>query len=370
MKPREKAPAPRGVEFDPDAASPPASGIFGLPFSVAESRFVVVPAPFEATASYGGGASRAPAAILRASRQVDLHDRETGEAWSGGIAMLPIPRPIERLSREGKRLAATIIKGGGVPSSGPAARRAAWSRRCAGALKEVNKSGERLNSWVRAVTEGLLDEGKVPVVLGGDHSVPFGAIQALAARHPGLGILHLDAHADLREAYEGFVWSHASIMFNVFHRIPGVSRIVQVAVRDFGWKELRLAETSGGRICTFFDADLARRQAQGEPFTRLAAEIAAHLPERVHVSFDIDALDPSLCPHTGTPVPGGLSFQQACLILGAVVDAGRTIVGCDLAEVAPGPRGDEWDANVGARVLYKLIGYARLSRGAEPPAGS
>ena len=119
---------------------------------------------------------------------------------------------------------------------------------------------------------------------------------------------------------------------------------------------------SVGRIVMFHDAGLARRQMDGEPFTRLADEIVSHLPEWVYISFDIDGLDPKLCPHTGTPVPGGLSFQQATALFAAIVRAGKRIVGCDLSEVTPGPKGDEWDANVGARVLYKMIGFALLSQ--------
>ena len=177
-----------------------------------------------------------------------------------------------------------------------------------------------------------------------------------------MGILHIDAHADLRQAFEGFTWSHASIMYNVQDRIPNVSRIVQVGIRDMGLTEARLIDSSGGRIVTFFDPDLAGRLARGEPFARIAEEIASLLPAQVYISFDIDGLDPALCPHTGTPVPGGLSFHQATGLLAALVRAGRTIIGGDLDEVAPGPRGEEWDANVGARILYKMIGSARLSQ--------
>ena len=172
----------------------------------------------------------------------------------------------------------------------------------------------------------------------------------------------MEAQADVGVAYEGFTWSHASIMHNVASRLDGVASIVQVGVRDFAEDELEAIRTSAGRIVTFFDAELARRQLEGEPWSRLVAAIARELPERVYVSFDIDGLDPSLCPHTGTPVPGGLSFHQVSMLLRAVVESGCRIVGVYVSEVTPGPAGDEWDGNVGARVLYKLIGWMLASQ--------
>ena len=210
------------------------------------------------------------------------------------------------------------------------------------------------NGWIMAKVVGLV---------GGDHSTPFGAIQAYAEKFPGLGILHIDAHADLRRAYEGFEWSHASIMENVSRKLPGVKKIVAVGIRDFCEEENDRMLESEGRISTHFDVDLARARRNGT-LDELFSSIAHELPENVYVSFDIDGLDPTLCPHTGTPVPGGLSFHEASALIGALAEAKKKIVGFDLNEVAPNPdseKGDEWDANVGARILYKLIGWSMLS---------
>jgi agmatinase len=215
-----------------------------------------------------------------------------------------------------------------------------------------------VNEWVYEKASGLLDEGKMPVILGGDHSVPFGAMRAYAERFPRMGILHLDAHADLREAYEGFTYSHASIFHNVMTRLP-IAKLVQVGVRDVGSAEMRMIEESKGRIRTFFDDELAARKEKGEPFADVADEIVAELPDQVYLSWDIDGLDPTLCPGTGTPVPGGLSWNEAVGLLRAIRRAGKRIVGLDLCEVAPGDT--EWDANVGARLLYKMIGFALLT---------
>lgn len=335
--------------FDPDAPAGLNSGIYGLPFTPEQAGVVILPVPFEATTSYGGGTSEGPSAVLEASRQVDLFDYETGRPYEAGIAMLPIPGEIERWNREAKDLAAPIIEAGGA-HGGDLARN----------LERVNQIGEEVNRWVRAETDRLLDLGKLVAVLGGDHSVPFGSIQACAERHPGMGILHLDAHADLRDAYEGFVWSHASIFHNVMTKLPSVGKLVQVGVRDLGRAEHAMIAGSGGRIETVFDADIARRRDEGTPFAAIADEIVARLPREVYLSWDIDGLDPTLCPGTGTPVPGGLSWNEAISLLRALVRGGRTVVGLDLCEVAPGET--EWDANVGARLLYKMIGFTLLSR--------
>lgn len=337
------------LQFDPDAAAPSESGMYGLPFTVDESHVVVIPVPFEATTSYGGGTSNGPAAVLDASRQVDLYDHDTGRPYERGIAMLDIPKKIARLNKEAKPLAARVIEKGGPVD-----------KKTAAAVEQVNAISDLMNEWVYSETRAFLDAGKMPVILGGDHSVPYGAIRAYAEEFPGLGILHLDAHADLRDAYEGFTWSHASIFNNVMTKIGGVARLVQVGVRDLGFAENKMIVESQGRIVTFFDGDLAAWKDDGEPFARIADSIVSVLPQNVYLSWDIDGLDPTLCPGTGTPVPGGLSWNEAIALLRAIHRSGRTIVGLDLCEVSPGET--EWDANVGARLLYKMIGFALLTQ--------
>ena len=335
------------AHFDPNAAAAEGSGVFGLPHSPEEAKVVLIPVPFEATTSYGGGTVDGPRAILEASKQVDLYDRETGRPYEAGIAMLEEPAEIRALNEKARALAQPIIDaGGGDPS---------------GTLEEVNRLCEEMNRWVEAQTRRWIALGKRVGIIGGDHSTPFGAIAAHAERYPGMGVLHLDAHADLRAAYEGFTWSHASIMFNVAERLPNVARLVQVGIRDFCEEEQQVIDRSSGRIVTHYDADLAARRFEGEPWARQVERIVSALPQQVYLSFDIDGLDPTLCPHTGTPVPGGLSFQEACALVAGVVRSGRRIVGFDLNEVAPSPDGGEWDGNVGARLLYKLIGWTLKS---------
>lgn len=342
---------PVGIEcmasFDPDGAAVPGSGIFGLPHREAQAAVVLVPVPFAATVSYGTGAEAGPEAILHASRQVDLYDLQFGRVYEAGIHLRPAGGFLAGLHASARQQAATVIERGGAG-------------RDDAAVRAVDDAGQRVNAWVREQAVSVLAAGRIPGVLGGDHSVPFGAIAAAAERHPGLGILHVDAHADLRVAYEGFQWSHASIMDNVLRAVPGVARIVQVGIRDFCEQELTAIHGSGGRVVTHFDREWQRRRFLGEPFDRLCREAVESLPREVWVSFDIDGLDPALCPHTGTPVPGGLQFAEAVHLLGTLAQSGRRIVGFDLVEVAPGD--GEWDANVAARLLYAMCGAALRSR--------
>jgi len=340
------------MRFDPGAPGL-AGQAFGLPHSVDEARVVLVPVPFEATTSYGGGAADGPAAVLRASRQVDLFDLETGRPYLDGIAMLAEDAGVRAWNDEAKRLAGPIVEAGGAPPGDAG-------------LARVNTLCEQLNGWLERTVAGLIADGKLVGAVGGDHGSVYGAIAAHAHAYPGMGILHLDAHADLREAYEGFTWSHASIFHNVLHRLPEVSRLVQVGLRDVSEDEVERVESYGGRVVVHTDPDLKRRAFDGEPWARQVDRMVRDLPEQVYLSFDIDGLDPTLCPHTGTPVPGGLSFAEATALVAGVVRSGRRIVGMDLDEVAPGPQGDEWDGNVGARLLYKMIGWAlRSQRGGE-----
>lgn len=351
---RPAAPAATAVTagFDPDAAAT-GDGLFGLDTRPEDAKVVVIPVPFDATTSYRPGTAAGPGHVLEASRQVDLEDIQYGPIWKAGIAMLPVPRDIASLSRAARAAAEPVIRAGGaVPGNRSHAR----------AVKAVDAASERVHGYVAREAERILARGAIPAVLGGDHSSPFGLIAELSLRHPGMGILQVDAHADLRESYEGFAWSHASIFHNVMTRLPGVARLVQVGIRDVGSREVQFAERSKGRVRTHYDQRLRDRQFAGASWSRLCKEIISGLPREVYVSFDIDGLSAEHCPATGTPVPGGLSFPEVCHLLEQLAESGRRVVGFDLCEVAPGAKGDEWNGCVGARVLYKLLGCALRSR--------
>lgn len=334
--------------FDPNSPGAANAGIYGLPFTAEESDIVLVPAPWEVTTSYGGGTAEGPAAILEASFQVDLFHPEFADLWKRGIAMDEIPAALMAQSKDLKAQAAQVIDV--LVNGGNAAAKA----RAAKALQLVNEESAVMEQWVEQRTGYWMDQGKLVGLVGGDHSTPLGYYRALAERHGPFGILHLDAHLDLRKAYEGFTGSHASIMYNAL-AIPAVERIVSVGIRDFCEEEARVFAKEDLRVRIHRSAELRREQYEGMTWQQQCARIIEQLPERVHISFDIDALDPSLCPHTGTPVPGGFAFEEATYLLSRLADSGRSIIGFDLVEVTPGPEGD-WDANVGARLLWHLCG--------------
>jgi agmatinase len=197
-------------------------------------------------------------------------------------------------------------------------------------------------------------------MVGGEHSVPLGYIRALSEQHERFGILQIDAHADLRKSYEGFTYSHASIMYNVL-KLPAVGRLVQVGIRDYSHDEVNLMKRAMGRVIAFLDEDIKERLYNGKTWDSICDEIVGQLPKEVYISFDIDGLDPKLCPHTGTPVAGGLEFHQAVHLIKKVALSGRIIIGFDLCEVAGGD--DDWDANVGARILFHLCNWCAVSQG-------
>jgi agmatinase len=345
-------------KFDAEDAADDAAGVFGLPFEREDCSVVLIPVPWEVTTSYGRGTARGPAAIRQASAQLDFYDAGLAEQglarpWEFGIHMVAENPEVARWNTRGCEDALPIIAAGGDVGSDPdlAAR-----------LQQVNARSRQLDEWVREEVDRYRADGHLVGVVGGDHSVALGAIEAHAGAHPGLGILHIDAHADLRRAYEGFDRSHASVMHNVLERCPTVEALVQVGIRDVAASEAERIRDDH-RIYGHFDGDLRRRVHDGEPWSQICDEIVDRLPEHVYVSFDIDGLDPALCPGTGTPVPGGLDFGQVQTLLEKLVERNRRIVGFDLVEVAPRPD-DEWDGNVGARILYRLCALSLYSQGA------
>jgi agmatinase len=349
--------------FDPDAPADADGGLFGLSPEPEEALVHVLGVPFDATTSYRKGTALGPAAVLRASHQVDLLDLQQrswpggdGRPWRAGIHF-ELDEEIAAWNAEVTPSAAEIIdRGGRIGEDAELVR----------ALRAVDAAGERLNSRVETWTADRLRAGRIPVVLGGDHSVPFGAIRAAAAAHPGLGLLHFDAHADLRPAFEGFRWSHASIVHNLLEGVPTLGPVLSVGLRDLGEVELERIESEEGGVHAVFGHDWGRERSRGADLAGIAAREVERLPREVWISFDIDGLEPTWCPGTGTPVPGGLTWDEALLWIEALVASGRRIVGLDLCEVSPGEgepsEEDAWDAVVGARLLYKLIGAALASR--------
>ena len=348
--------------YDPNSVGNPNNNIFGLPTNEDDARLIIVPVPWEVTVSYGAGTARSPEAILKASLQVDLFDPEFPDTWKQGYYMRPTDRKVlmksDYLRKEAELYIDYISKGDEV----------AANQFMTKTLKEVNEGSIFLNNWVYEQTKILLEKDKLVGLLGGDHSTPLGFFKAIGERHGDFGILQIDAHFDLREAYEGFNYSHASIMYNALKEIPQLKKLVPVGIRDFGSDEWEYVKNNNSRIITYFDKEIRNRQYEGESWKQIAEEIVSKLPEKVFISFDIDGLDRKLCPFTGTPVPGGFELEQVFYLFTQLLKSGKTIVGFDLNEVGIG--GDtDWDANVGARVLYKLCNLLVTSNTLNPPTG-
>jgi agmatinase len=340
------------AEFDPSQAISSEFGIFGLPLTEDEARLVLLPVPWEVTTSYGNGASNGPRIIRQASEQIDLYDLETGKAYEEGIFMREISKELAAKNKLMKGKAQQLIQlKTGLSKD---------ETTMATLLKEINTACDEMTAWVKNQSQEILNAGKILGLVGGDHSTPLGAIKALSEKYSGdLGVLHFDAHADLRKAYQGFQQSHASIMHNVMTMKEKPKKLVQVGIRDFSEEEYDFSQDPKNNIKTFFDIENKRRQLMGESWAQIARDIVKELPHNVYISFDIDGLDPSLCPSTGTPVAGGLNMSEAFYIFREVAESGRKIVGFDLNEVSSGNAEEsEWDGNVGARVLYKLCGWA------------
>lgn len=332
--------------YNPNSVSNPNNNIFGLPTKEEDALLVIVPVPWEVTVSYGSGTARAPEAIFKASLQVDLYDPEMPEAWKQGFYMRPWDRKVlmksDYLRKEAELYIDYISKGDDVDANQFMTK----------TLKEVNEGSIYLNTWVYEQTKVLLEKGKLVGILGGDHSTPLGYFKAIGEKHGDFGMLQIDAHCDLREAYEGFNYSHASIMFNALKEIPQLQRLVQVGVRDYGSDEWEYIRNSNYRVITYFDKEIKNRQFEGESWKHITEDIVSKLPDKVYISFDIDGLDRKLCPHTGTPVPGGFELEEIFFLFGKVLASGRKIVGFDLNEV--GVSETDWNSNVGARALFKL----------------
>ncbi|MDR0560534.1 MAG: agmatinase family protein [Prevotellaceae bacterium] len=324
---------------------------FALPRKEKDDEGIeIISVPWDATTSYRPGTSKAPQAVLAASLQVDIFDSDVEKAWEMKISNTELD--LCGLNSKCRHFAEKIIQhleNGGSTTD----------MEIADMLNFVNRSSETVNSTVYENAKKILSGNKTAAVLGGDHSTPFGLIKAVAEKYPKTGILHIDAHADLRGAFEGFTYSHASIMYNVMTEIEGIEKLVQVGVRDFCEAERDFAGADN-RICMYADSCLKENRFAGKTWKEQCDEIISHLPEHVYISFDVDGLSPYLCPNTGTPVPGGLDFAEAMYLIKQTAFSGRIIAGFDLNEVSPGISGD-WDANVGARILFKLCCYAWYS---------
>jgi len=271
-----------------------------------DSRIVIVPAPYEGTVSYGGGTSKGPQAILEASLQVETRDEETGI-------------DLENLS---------YSLGAVVPGEGVLAEEYA----------------QRMEDAVRP----LAVDGRIPFVLGGEHSVTIGAVRAVRSVLPHVHVLSIDAHADLRNEYGGTTHSHACVCRRLLEGGP----VTIAGVRSYSAEEAEFA-ASAKRLRMISARDVLSGKTS-------AKNIVSSLGKQVYVTVDVDGLDPSIMPGTGTPEPGGLRWWDVLEILRRVMKK-REVVGMDLVELAP-LQGNRVSDFAAARLAAKMITYALMEK--------
>jgi len=315
--------------------------LFGLPFEKEECDIHVLPAPWEVTVSYGAGTAEGPACITEASSQVDLYDERYPNGWQRGIWMHEVDATWATKNEALRAEAASYIQ---------SYEQEAIDEGTTEQLEHINSVCGQFHHWVYEQSAQILKQGKRLILLGGDHSTSLGALRASKEHYGDFGILQIDAHADLRPAYEGFTYSHASIMWNALQE-DLASQLTIVGLRDYCHQEAEFI-AKDDRVTAFTEHGMRKVMFDGQTWSRVVRNIIDTLPENIYLSVDIDGFDPSLCPNTGTPVPGGLTLSEFLYLLDAILATGRKIIGADLVEVAPG--NDEWDANVGARVLYAI----------------
>ena len=270
----------------------------------ADSRIVIVQAPYEGTVSYGAGTSKGPKAILEASLQVETHDEETGE-------------DLEDLAYS----LGPVVEGDGM-------------------LAE--EYAQRVDDAVRPI---VIDK-RIPFMMGGEHSVTIGAVRAVRAVLPDVHVLSIDAHADLRNEYGGTPYSHACVCRRLLEGGP----VTIAGVRSYSAEEAEFAaQAQGLTLISAHDILLGKTSAK---------KIASSLGKRVYVTVDVDGLDPSVMPGTGTPEPGGLRWWDVLEILRRVMKK-REVVGMDLVELAPMP-GNRVSDFAAARLAAKMITYALM----------
>ena len=325
-------------------------GFIGGRLDPKEASLVLIPVPWEATVSFGEGTAKAPDAMRITSHQLDVETFHYIKPYTAGITMLETDKSLLKLSNKARKKALKVID---ALEEGKTNKKA---------LKFVNEASAILNSSVYEKSLEQIKNGKFVAVVGGDHSSPLGLIKALSdTQNESFGILHVDAHHDLRKAYEGFTYSHASIFYNAMNECEKISNLVQIGIRDYSNEEATRMINYGQKGACLYDTDMQQQLACGVSLENIFYPYINQLPQNVYLSIDIDGLEPLNCPNTGTPVPSGLRYGELEHLIFMIVKSGKNIIGFDLCEV--GDSADGWDANVGSRVLYQLCGGLLASQG-------
>ena len=309
--------------------SPSSLNAFDSKSSYETANLIVIPVPWDLTCSYGRGAARGPELIRQASLQLDFFNTEFKCSYQDQIYFEKNPPHIQSLNRKSTKWADEVqaLWAKGNKLSGESEKRL---------CEKVNQACEKMLDWLYKKSSLLLQEGKIPALAGGDHSASEALLGALGEKFEGkYGILHIDAHSDLRPRYQGFSYSHGSVMHRVLNSPRAPEKLVQVGVRDICEEEYHSIKTDP-RICCFFDRELSTRLFNGSPWGEICHQIISHLPSKVYISLDVDGLSWENGPGTGTPVPGGLSFAQTLYLLSEIKRQKKKVLGFDVMECAPG----------------------------------
>ncbi len=316
---------------------------FGDTTAPADAEVVIISVPWSVTSDFGRGATYTPDAIIDVSLGKELYDVASGMSIEGRIATAEIDYNIqessEQLGRDAERAMRSHIEMG-------------VGDYAAHKVANVNEGFSAMHESVYQQTKYWSLLGKRIAVVGGDHSVAFGAVKALSENNDGMGVLFIDAHADFCREEEPFNFSHRTIARDIAESIPSVAKLVQVGVRDVDRAEVEQL-TANDRVEVFYAEQLMAKRFEGSCWGDLCREIVAKLPQKVYVSLDIDALKIEFCNNTTAPTPGGMTFDEVVYMVNMVVESGREIVGFDISEVVSS-LDDKMDAIVGARLLAKL----------------
>lgn len=336
--------------FDPSGVGVKNGHFFGVDRALEDAKIWILGLPWDLTTSYRAGTRNGPEHVLEASYQVDLYRPDAPESWKIPFATLPLSNTWAKRAETTRKMVepylAFLEEGGDLDTSPEMQAR----------LKELNQESLKFHEYTYKECQKAAEAGCKVLTIGGDHSVSVGPLRALhddyVEKKKTFSILHIDAHADLRNQYEGFEDSHASII-NRALELSSIQKIVQIGIRDLSEQEA-LKIKMDPRLKTFFDWDIQAAKMQGTLWAAQTKEIINELSDEVYISFDIDGLDPKYCPDTGTPVPGGFALEEIFFLFRELKKTGRRVIGADLVEVAPG-KTSLWNGNVGARILLQLL---------------
>jgi len=322
------------------------SNVFNIKSSYKQSNAIILPILIDITTSYLKGTSNGPINILQDSYQIELFDLNIGCPFKNGIFMENIPINIIKLNKEANRIINKInkykIKNIKIPFK---------------YINYINNIININNFFIYKWGIQNLEIKKNPIILGGEHGVAFGIIKACIEKYNNniITILHIDAHSDLRNTYQGFQNSHASIIYNILYKIKNPTKILQVAIREISFIEYQ-ENYLNININTFFDKTLNKYIINGN-FKFIINKIINNTSKFLYLSFDIDGIDSIYCPNTGTPSPGILSFNHVIFLIKQISN-NKYIIGIDICENS----NKKFDSIISSKFLYKIIGLSLISK--------